>query len=257
MDGRRFAREFRALRLHRRLRQADVAAAARLSRAAIERLETGSLRGMRLGTIVDAADGLGAEVDLRLRWRGEHLDRLLDAAHSRLVERLASLLRAASWEVALEATYSIFGERGSIDVLAFHPPSGALLSSEVKSTIPDAQLMLASLDRKARLAPRLAADRGWESRTLGVLLVVAEGSSARRRVSALETSFGAAFPTRGRAVRRWIATPAAPMRGLLFLPLDRPGVIGASQRVGRRVRRPTSGPDLSSRSPLSAHGEKS
>ena len=196
MDGRRFVRDFRALRLHRRMRQADVAAAAGLSRSAIERLETGSLRGMRLGTIVDAADGLGAEIDIWLRWRGEALARLLDAAHSQLVERLVLLLRAAGWEVVVEATFSIYGERGSIDVLAFDPPTRTLLVSEVKSVIPDTQQTTAALDRKARLAPRIAIDRGWEVRVVAVLLVVAEGSSARRRVEALAASFGAAFPVR-------------------------------------------------------------
>ena len=40
-----------------------------------------------------AAAALGATVDLRLRWNGEQLDRLLDEAHAHLVELVASSVR--------------------------------------------------------------------------------------------------------------------------------------------------------------------
>ena len=52
---------------------------------------------------------------------------------------------SAGWEVHPEATFNVFGERGSIDILAFHPRYGALLIVEVKSAVPDMQSMLADL----------------------------------------------------------------------------------------------------------------
>ena len=45
---------------------------------------------------------------------------------------MVRLLVAAGWEVVPEATFNEFGERGSIDILAFHPKHGALLVVEVK-----------------------------------------------------------------------------------------------------------------------------
>ena len=44
-------------------------------------------------------------------------------------EHVARLLTAAGWEVAPEVSFSIYGERGVIDVLARHPTAGSLLVS--------------------------------------------------------------------------------------------------------------------------------
>jgi hypothetical protein len=63
---------------------------------------------------------LGADLDLFLRWRGERLDRLLDEDHAAIVEAVVRLLREDEWDVAIEVSFSKWGERGSIDVLGFH-----------------------------------------------------------------------------------------------------------------------------------------
>jgi transcriptional regulator with XRE-family HTH domain len=243
MDGRRLAREFQALRRHRRLSQAAVGARAGVSRSMVSRIEVASVRGLRLGALMDVADVLGAELDLRLRWQGERLDRLLDRAHALLVEAVTTLLATCGWEVWVEATYSEWGERGSIDVLAFQRATGTLLVIEVKSVIPDAQALLAGLDRKARLAGRVAAARGWRATSVATLLIVGESTTARRRVRELDVTFGVALPDRGRTVTRWLRRPAGSLRGLLFLPSAHgrdqrqrprpPG--GRSGGVGRRV----------------------
>lgn len=167
---------------------------------------------------MDTADALGAELEIRLRWNGERLDRLVDGAHARLVDTFASMLRTWGWEVAVEVTFSEFGERGSIDLLGFHPTLRALLVVEVKSVIPDAGSLLAGLDRKTRLAPTIAARRGWRAQTVASVLVVEEGTTARRRVATLAATFDTAFPQRGRAVTAWLRDPVGPLRGLLFLP---------------------------------------
>jgi hypothetical protein len=59
-------------------------------------------------------------------------------------------------------SFSRYGERGSIDVLAWHPRRRALAVFEVKSVTPDMQAMFVGLDRKGRLAPGIARERGWE-----------------------------------------------------------------------------------------------
>lgn len=111
-----------------------------------------------LGRVVQV---LGVDLEIRVRWRGEALDRLLDEVHALVVDEVVRLFRAAGWEVPVEAAFSIWGERGRIDVLAYHPGRQALAVGEVKSTIADSQDTIGDLDRKARLAPQVAMERGW------------------------------------------------------------------------------------------------
>jgi hypothetical protein len=164
-----------------------------------------------------ASAALGAYLDVRVRWHGEDLDRLLDAAHAALVEATVAMLNRRGWASAVEVSFNHFGERGSIDVLAWHAASRTLLVVEVKSVVPDARATISTLDRKARLGNGIGRDRGWDALSVGRLLVIADSSTSRRRVRALERVFGTAYPNRGMAVRRWLAAPAGPLSGLQFL----------------------------------------
>jgi hypothetical protein len=162
---------------------------------------------------------------------------LLDEAHARLVERVVSLLRETGWEMAVEVSFSVWGERGSIDVFAVHPPTGIVLVVEVKSVVPDSQQTLHVLDRKTRLAAQLGKDRGWECRGVARLLVVGDSATSRRRIARLSTTYETAFPIRGIEVRRWLKDPGLPFSGLLFVAYA-PGGSATTSRPGRqRVRR--------------------
>jgi transcriptional regulator with XRE-family HTH domain len=242
MDAIRFGQQFRALRLRKDLRQEDVGRIAKLSRPLISRIDRGRIENIQLGELERAAAALGATVDLRLRWNGEQLDRLLDEAHARLVENVVSSLRETGWEVAVEVSFSIWGERGSIDVFAVHPSTGIVLVVEVKSVVPDSQQTLHVLDRKTRLAPQLAKDRGWKGRGVARLLVVGDSATSRRRIARLSTTYETAFPVRGVEVRRWLKDPRLPFSGLLFVAYAPEGSVMTSrpgrQRVRRRRNRP-------------------
>jgi transcriptional regulator with XRE-family HTH domain len=242
VDLLRVGRSLRALRIRRGYRQLDVAEAAGLSRAKVARIEAANLRRIPLGDLDAVAQALGADLELRIRWHGEGLDRLLDAAHAALVERVVRLLLKCGWEPSVEVSFNLGGERGSIDVLARHAPTGAVLVVEVKSVVPDAQSMLAGLDRKARLAPAIAGTRGWTARQVGRLLVIGDTSTSRRRVDSLEAVLATTYPDRAARVRAWLRDPSGPLSGLLFLPYVH-GVSGrrmpmARQRVRRSMRRP-------------------
>jgi transcriptional regulator with XRE-family HTH domain len=160
----RFGLGLRALRLRRSFRQEDVARSANLSRSLVSKVERGGIESVAVGTLRAIAGALGATVDVRLRWNAEGLDRLLDEAHARLVDAFVLVLRASGWEVAVEVSFSMWGERGSIDIMAFHRATGIVLVVEVKSVVPDSQAALHGLDRKARLAPEIAGERGWNCR---------------------------------------------------------------------------------------------
>jgi transcriptional regulator with XRE-family HTH domain len=234
---RRFGLEVRALRVRASMRQSDVGRVARVSRSLVAKLESGDIDGVTIGRLRAVAGALGAVVDVRLRWRGEGLDRLMDEAHARLVDAFVILLRAFGWDVAVEVSFSVWGERGSIDILAYHRPTGIVLVVEVKSVIPDSQTTLHGLDRKARLAVQLASARGWECRGVARLLVVGESATSRRRVARLAATYEAALPVRGWAIRRWLREPAGPIAGLLFLRIAGRRAGATRVRGQERVRR--------------------
>lgn len=238
MDGSRVGRSLRALRVRRGLRQQDVAERAGVSRSFVAKLEAGSISTVDVGRIERVCFVLGAELDLRVRWHGEGLDRLLDEAHARLVERVVLRLAAAAWECAVEVSFSEFGERGSIDVVAWHATTRSVLVVEVKSVIPDAQATIAPLDRKSRLAGKIARDRGWDPTTISRLLAVGENTTSRRRIAALDATFRVAFPVRGAAVARWIRRPDGAISGLLFLPDSSAGDLRRGIPGRQRVNRP-------------------
>jgi transcriptional regulator with XRE-family HTH domain len=218
MDPIRVGHSLRALRLRRRWRQVDLARRVRVSASTISRIERGHLDGVSIGALRRAADALDASLDVRLRWNGEAVDRLLDHAHAELVEAFVVRLRDLGWETAVEASFSIRGERGSIDILAFYRATGVVLAVEVKSVVPDAQAMLVAIDRKARLAPEIAAVRGWTAVAVARLLVIGDSAMTRRRVRALDGTLRSTFPSRGWEVNRWLSRPEGRLAGIIFLP---------------------------------------
>jgi transcriptional regulator with XRE-family HTH domain len=216
-DPARIGRSIRAIRIRVGLRQEDLAERARVSRSFVSKVECGRAKTTDVARLEAICTALGADLDVRVRWQGEALDRLLDEAHAALVERTVALLAPLGWQFWLEVTFSIYGERGSIDVFAWHPTTRTLLIIEVKSVVADAQGTLAPLDRKVRLAPTIARERGLDPAAVARLLVVGDTMENRRRVERFAGLFAAALPARAWAVRRWLKDPSGPIAGLLFL----------------------------------------
>lgn len=239
MDRTRFGRSVRALRGRRSWRQQDLAVASGLSRSSIGRIEQGKIQRIAWGDLIAVAEALDGQLGVDFRWRGGELDRLLDAAHAAVVDGLVGVYRTAGWAVVVEATFSEFGERGSIDVLAWHALTGQVAVNEVKATIADAGRTVMGVDRKARLAPIVAKKLGWTCNGVSRFLVVAEGATARRRVAEHDATFRTSFPLAGRESRAWIDEPTPhPVAGLMFLSsAHRVGTNGASSATSRVRRR--------------------
>ncbi len=212
----------RAVRRRRGLRQADVAASAGVSRATVWRLERGDLGSLPFGTACRVARALGMRIDIVPRWHGGELDRLLNARHSAMHEQLARRFRSMpAWTVAPEVSYSVFGERGIIDILAWHPRRRALLVVELKTAIVDVQQLLGSMDQKRRLAARIGRERGWATAdaTTSVWVAVSDSRTNRARLAAHATLVRGAFPDDGRAIVGWLADPRRPLSALTFLQI--------------------------------------
>jgi transcriptional regulator with XRE-family HTH domain len=202
----------------------DVADASGIGQSTVSLIERGHLDTLSLRTVRRAYAVVDARFDALITWRGGAIDRLLDERHALLVGRVAAFLRAAGWLVELEVSFAVYGDRGSIDLLAFHAPSGTLLVVEVKSELTSIEETIRRQDVKVRHAAPLAAARfGWDGRRVARLLVVLDGSTSRRRVERHEGALAVAYPDRATAVRQWIRRPSGSLRGLLFMSLSNPG----------------------------------
>jgi len=241
MGDERLGAVCRAVRLRRRLTQGDVGVRARVSRSTVSRLERGHLGTMS----VDAIRAIGAVLEVRLdlvpHWRGGDLDRLMNARHSALHESVAGWFAAQcpDWIPVPEVSFSIYGERGIVDVLAWHAATRTLLVIELKTELVDVQEMLGTLDRKRRLARQIGLERDWAPRNVGVWLVMAASDMNRRRAAGHELTLRAALPQDGRAIRAWLRRPVGPIAAFSFFANARPGngirQLGGARRVRRRV----------------------
>ena len=196
MDAVRLGLSIRALRRRLGWTQRQLGERVRMSASEISRIERGAPHRVPIRTLERILEALGARLYLRVLWRGEELDRLLDHHHALIVERMLPLLALHGWTTIPEATFQVSRERGSIDILAWHQASGTLLVIEVKSVVPDVQATLGGLDRKARIAPNLARERGWAVLHTSRLLVLPDDRTARRRIQAFGATFDRALPAR-------------------------------------------------------------
>jgi transcriptional regulator with XRE-family HTH domain len=239
MDDMRVGRSLRAVRVKRGWRQEDVARQAGVSQNLVSRAERGLIDGMTLGRIRAIGEAVGVLIDLQPRWRGGELDRLLGARHSALHEAVATrFANLPGWTAVPEVTFSEYGERGAIDVLAWHAPTRTLLVIELKTELVDVQELLGTLDRKRRLARKIAGDRGWHPTEVGVWVILAGHRTNRRRVDEHRTVLRAALPADGRTMNAWLLAPRGPVAALSFWPYSTGAPGGRPLAPTRRVRVP-------------------
>jgi transcriptional regulator with XRE-family HTH domain len=213
-----------------------------VSRATESRVENGRIDGTTLATLIAVFEALGATVDVNVRWQGAGLDRLFDEGHARLSGQVATLLRRWDWEVEVEVSFAHFGERGSIDLLAWHGRTATLLVIEIKTELGSVEGLLRPLDRKVRLAPGVARERfGWQPRVVGRLVVFPEDATVRRGVARQAPVLGTALPHGSKEARRWIQAPAGALRGIWFLSPARGTSAMRNPSSIQRVRLPRDG----------------
>ena len=242
MDDQQAGTAFRAIRIRKRWRQDDLAAKANVSRTIVGRIEHGRLGTIPIGTIRRVAAALDARFDTVVRWHGGDLGRLVNSRHAAMHEAMAIFMACLDgWVAEPEVSFSIYGERGIIDVLAWHPGRRILLVIELKTELVDVNELMGAADRRRRLAASVARDRGWDPLAVATWVVIAEGRTNRRAVGAHEAVLRAKFPMDGRAMRHWLRSPSDRVDALGFLP----SVHGVSARRElapvRRVTRPKPG----------------
>lgn len=236
MEDSRFGSAIRAVRHRRGWRQRDLASRAGVSDVTVSRIERGHLDTMSIRTVRAVGAALDVRLDLFARWRAGDLDRLLNARHSALHDSVAQWFRAAlpDWEITPEVSFSIYGERGVIDIVAWHPGRRALLIIELKTDIADVNELVGTFDRKRRLAWQVAEQRGWDPATVSGWVIVASGRTNRSRIAAHGVMLRAAFPMDGRSIRSWLADPVGAISALSTWSSSRRG----PTRPARRIRVP-------------------
>jgi transcriptional regulator with XRE-family HTH domain len=228
---------FRAVRVHLRLRQGEVADLARVSQSTASRIERGHLGTLPLNSVRAVAAVLEIRLDTVPSWRGGDLERVMNARHSALHEKLANRLAGeAGWVSAAEVSYSIYGERGVIDRLAFHAECRMLAVFEIKTDLADPAGLVSQVDRYRRLAPKIAAARGWAAGSVSCWAMVADTDTNRRRLAAHVALLRGAFPADGLALGEWLRDPADRVDGLTFLAYPRGGTGTRSLSTVKRVR---------------------
>jgi len=235
MEDVRVGSAFRAVRIRRGWSQESVAQRAGVSRSTVSRLECGHVASLPVATLRRVAGVLGMGLDLTPRWRGADMERMLHAAHNALHETMARQFQALTeWVAVPEASFSIYGERGIIDLLAWHERTRSMLIIELKTLLVDPGDLAGTMDRRVRLGKRIALDRGWSPEGISSWVVFSDTRTNRRHLADHETMLRAAFPSDGRQMRRWLESPSAPIAGLSFVS-DAHAVI--ARRVASRPRR--------------------
>ena len=237
-------RVLRALRRRRGWRQIDLAGRAGVSQALVSAVERGHGDATTVRVLRQLFGALEARLEAVVTWRGAALERLLDEDHARLAAATARRLERFGWQTELEVTYSEYGERGSIDVLAIRPAERACLVVEIKTDVPSSEAVGRKVDEKARLAPMIVQARfGWRPEVVGRLVVLPETMRLRRLVAREET-LRRLYPTTMSRLRAWLRRPVGAIAGLWFLSDSSAHSARGSRAAGVRVRQ---GADASGR----------
>lgn len=225
-DDERLGQLLRALRRRNRMTQRRLAEAAGIPVDDVIDIEAGRVGRVRVERIQSALGVCEARLRLGTWWHGASADRLIDEAHAAIVEAVAGVFVRARWRTAPETSFSEFGERGSVDLMAANEAARAVAICEIKSAFGSLEETNRTLDAKVRLAPVIARRVfGFEPRFVGRILVVADTATARRIVRRHEATMEAIYPVRSRAIREWIRHPSGAIAGIWFL-----SILGDSER---------------------------
>ena len=237
VDDQRLGSAFRAIRIRRGWTQDQLGVASGTSSSVVSRVERGHLDVVSIAALRRIAKALDVRLDMVPRWHGAELDRMLNRGHAQLQEAFSAHLRAIpGWSIRPEASFSIFGERGVIDVLAWHAASSSLLIVEIKTQLVDVMDLMSTMDRRRRLGPEIAARFGWRPVAVSSLVILAGTRTNRRRLADYRTLLRSAFPDSGRKLGPWLRDPREPVSLLTMWPSSRQTAAGPTSagQIGSR-----------------------
>jgi transcriptional regulator with XRE-family HTH domain len=238
VDDLAIGRVFRALRIRLGWPQRVAAAKAGISTTSYSEIERGWIDRVPIGKLRKVGAIYEVRLVLEPRWRGAALDRAFSSRHAAMGETVTAMLVAAGWEVRPEVSFNWYGERGVVDLVAWHAQSRTVLLIELKTELADINDLLAVTDRRRRLAAEIITPFGWQPSHVAQWVIVAEGRTNRRRVGEHRTLLRASFPSDGRAIAGWLLKPRIRLSALSFLPDSGGSATRQSRAPRRRVSTP-------------------
>lgn len=238
MDDQRIGSALRALRIRHNWTQRELGDRVGVSAGLISLAERGHFDSVSLRVLRHVAGALDCRIEVRLFSRGGDIDRLLNAGHAGLREEIMRFVGALpDWLQQPEVSFAVYSERGIIDILCFHPPTGSLLVIELKTELVSFEDLLATMDIRLRHAKAIARDRGWQATSVSGWIVVAASQANRRRAKRQAATLAAAFPADGVAMRKWLKQPSGTIRALSFWSSSNRGSATQPLYTRRRVRK--------------------
>ena len=221
--------------------QVDLGHRARIPQASISRLERGVHSGADFDDLQRVAKALGGRFHVRLEApfladRGRQRDRV----HAACIGYVVRHLRAHGWRAESEVEIGGTFGPGWIDILAWHPQTGALLVIEIKTEIHDfgrVQRTLAWYERGAWVAAR---GLGWSPRRVHGALLLLDTAVVASALRANRALANVTFPERATSLATFVADPARePLRGRAVATVDPVTRRAAWLRSTSLDRRPT------------------
>ena len=177
---------------------------------AISRFVRGRSDALDLEQLSQIGDAFGARI--RFTFDAPFLAdraRQRDQVHARCIGFVATRLRRAGWTVASEVEVDGRFGPGWIDVLGWHPGSGALLVIEIKTEIQDLGRVQRTLGWYLHEAPAAARRLGWSPRRMHGALLVLATRAVDDRLRENRELVRIAFPIPAPRLRELIVTPEA------------------------------------------------
>lgn len=217
MEDGKIGAAYRAVRIRRRLTQLSLAEAAGVTQSDVSRLERGRLAMLTFETVRRIGAALEMWLEITPRWRGADIDRLVNSAHAALQGAvLRRFVMSPGWTAIPEVSFAIWGERGAIDILAWHAATRTLLFIELKTMLVDPGELVRKIDQRRPLALDIARGRGWAPRTIATWVILTDTRTNRRHVAAHATVLAPLMHADGARMGAWLRDPVGPVSGLSF-----------------------------------------
>lgn len=239
MDDAQIGSAVRAVRIRSKLTQADVAQKAHVRRYEVSCLEQGKFADMPVGMVRRIVGAVGMWLEIKPNWQGINLDRLLHGSHTALQEAVLALFeRLPAWEARAEVSFAHFGERGVIDVFAWHAATRTVLIIELKTLLVDPADLAKTMGQRSRLGVEIAATQGWRAKDVATWVIFTDTRTNRREVAQHRKLLRRLAKIDGHAMRTWLRSPTGPTAALSFW--DEPNAV-IRRHVRTRFRRSKEG----------------